>query len=423
VERVTPRARRTLALVALLLPAACGRGDANGAQGPYARDVADAIPAIEKGTGLKFKRTPVLQTRTRAQVRAFLEQRFRDEVTDAEIAGQQTMYRRIGLLPDTLDLRKFLIDLLTEQVVGFYDPRTKVLYVVQDAPHEQVGFVIQHELVHALQDQYMNLDSLQAIQSDNDRSLAAQAVIEGQATLVPLQSLLGFGANLPGGWDRVRDAIRDSHGSDMAVFRSAPMLIQETLIFPYLSGADFMRHFEMARPGEEPYGKNMPTSTEQILHFQKYDGPGAQAPLVVTFARPARGRVTYEDDLGEFETRLFLFQFLQDQNAAVRGAAGWAGDRYEVLDLPGGAGVAWLTVWDSPVDAGEFGSDVEQVIAKRFGGPKPRETLHGTVYAVKDRTVTLWGGTVDGHPAVLYTDLPAGVDAGIVRIGSATIGR
>ena len=60
-----------------------------------------------------------------------------------------------------MDLRAFFLRMLTEQIVGYYDPATKMLYVVNGADEQIVGVTITHELVHALQDQYVNLDSLQ----------------------------------------------------------------------------------------------------------------------------------------------------------------------------------------------------------------------------------------------------------------------
>ena len=405
--------------VAVVAFTACGRGDRVTTKGPYATEVAQAVPMIEKATGLKFKRQPVLETRTRQQVHDFLEQRFKDDVSDSVITGEEILYRRLGLIPDTLDLRAFELRLLTEQVVGFYDPRTKVLYVVDGAPSDQVGFVVSHELVHALQDQYMNLDSIQDVRGNNDRTLAAQAVIEGQAVLVPIQAMLGPGADLPAGWDRVRDMVRQNKDK-MPVFSSAPMVLQETLIFPYLSGLEFMHNFAAQRAGQEPYTA-MPTSTTQILHDSAYFGSHPEQPLGITFAAPARGSVLYTDNLGEFETRLFLFQHLQDQTEAVRGAAGWRGDRYEVIRTPHGDGIAWLSLWNGAVESAQFGSDMEQVIARRFASPAAHEGALGKSYTVKGRTITLWGGEVDGHAAVLYTDLPDGESASIVKLSEATI--
>lgn len=402
------KVRTAPTLLLLTIAAACSRGEGSSVvKGPYAKQVAQAIPAIEQGTGLKFKEQPKVETRTKQQVRSFLEQRFADEVTDDEIEGQQIMYSRLGLIPDTMKLKKFMLDLLTEQVAGFYDPKTKVLYIVDGAPPEQVGFVVSHELVHALQDQYTDLDSIQDAKGNNDRSMAAQAVFEGQAMLVPLKAALGPGAFFPGGWDRVREMIRQQQAS-MPIFNSAPFALQETLLFPYLSGAEFMRRFESERPGQQPYNANMPTSTEQILHEQAYFGKERDLPTKVTLAEPRSGRVLYSDDMGEFETRLFLFQHLQDQNDAVRGAAGWDGDRYQVIRTSRGDGVVWLTVWDSNIDAAEFGSDLEDVMSKRFPSSTPQATTAGKSWSVSDRTITTWGGELDGRSVVLYTDLPKG---------------
>ncbi len=74
----------------------------------------------------------------------------------------------------------------------------------------------------------------------------------------------------------------------------------------------------------------------------------------------------------------------------------------------------WLSVWDSQVDAAEFGSDVEAVLARRFPRATVREGSVGKQYAVGGRTITVWGGEVAGRPAVLYEDLPDGVGPSII---------
>jgi hypothetical protein len=109
----------------------------------------------------------------------------------------------------------------------------------------------------------------------------------------------------------------------------------------------------------------MPVSTEQIVHpaafFVNRDNP-----TKVGLGTLSNATKVYENDLGEFETRLFLFQHLNDQNEAVRGATGWDGDRYAVVSTPQGQGIVWLTVWDSQVDAGEFFHLAGQAIEKRY---------------------------------------------------------
>jgi len=65
--------------------------------------------------------------------------------------------------------------------------------VVSDTSSGRAALVevtIAHELVHALQDQYVNLDSIQKQRDDNDRLTAAQSVMEGQATYEQMSSML-----------------------------------------------------------------------------------------------------------------------------------------------------------------------------------------------------------------------------------------
>jgi len=408
-------AAATLALAFLPVFAAC-QPDRPVGTGPYAKEVATAIPAIEKSVGLKFKTPPKVESRSKDEVRSFLEKKFDEDLPALELAGAERTYKLFGLIPDTLDLRKFMLGLLTEQVAGYYDPATKVLYVVGTegtgpgaVTPEMITITITHELVHALQDQYFPLDSLEKEHGDNDRTSAVQAVIEGEAVFEQMSAMLGgnnFAMALPGGWERVRQMIRDAQGT-MPVFATAPMFIQESLLFPYLSGAEFVRHFKEKRPGQMPF-RPPPTSTKQVMHPDRFLD-SLDVPTRVLFPKPEAGSVVYENDLGEFETRLYLFQHLGDADIAARGAAGWEGDRYLVVNTSRGAGLTWLTVWDSPVDAAQFRDLMEQTIEKRF------KTAHaaggsGTTrkFAAKGRSVELAAVTVQGKPVVLFTDVPAG---------------
>ena len=405
--------RRTILLAAAAaaaLTAACA-GDKTGYVGPFQSEVRRAIPQIEESSGLKFRTLPKLEERTRDEVRAFLEKQFNEQLSPLELAGTQEAYRLLGMLPDTLDLRSFLLDLLTEQVAGYYDPATKVLYVVTDAPADIRGMTISHELVHALQDQYVRLDSVQSLKGDNDRQVAMQAVVEGQAVYEQMATMLGgadFGMRVPGGWDRVRDVIRSSQAS-MPLFANAPTLIQETLLFPYLSGAEFNRQFKRARPNAEPWAP-FASSTEQILHPERYLDSVPDLPTVVQLGPPNGGPLVYEQNLGEFETRLFLFEHLQDAGLALRAAEGWDGDRYQVVNTRSGPGIAWLSVWDSPVEAAEFRDAMEQMIDRRYrvaaasGGAS---TLRR--WTAKGRHLLLSMETIDGRPVVIYEDMPAAI--------------
>ena len=391
-------------------------------EGPYAAQVTEAVPMIEKAVGLKFKTPPRLETRSKAQVRDFIAQQFTDPRARRDLAGEEAAYKRLGMIPDTLKLEPFIMSLLEEQIVGYYDPKTKVLYIVEGSAKDAVGVTVPHELVHALQDQYVSLDSIQKIEGANDRRAAAQAVFEGQAVYEQISVMLGganVAINLPGGWDRVRELIRETQSS-MPIFAAAPTVIQETLIFPYLSGAEFVRNYKERKPGTVLYN-DMPASTEQILHPASFFGT-RDAPTTVALGRLANGTEVYQNTLGEFETRLFLFEHLKDQNEAVRGATGWDGDRYVVVNTPQGEGVVFLTVWDSSVDAGEFYDIAGRGIERRFNtkGVTSADKL-SRVYSAGSRTVQLTTTEIGGRPTVIYVDVPAGASTSIVQPGQVRL--
>ncbi|HZK79363.1 MAG TPA: hypothetical protein VFC35_10665, partial [Gemmatimonadaceae bacterium] len=202
------------------------------------------------------------------------------------------------------------------------------------------------------------------------------------------------------------------------IFAGAPVVIQETLIFPYLSGAEFVRNYKERNPPKLMYN-DMPVSTEQILH------PGAfftrrDAPTDITLPPLKGATATYENNLGEFETRLFLFQQLNDQNDAVQGATGWDGDRYEIID--NGQGIAWVTAWDSPTDASEFFDLLGKVMKKRYNATTssaPGSTTKD--FSGGGRSVRISTAEVNGRPVVLYVDVPAGSSTDVLDLSQVRL--
>jgi hypothetical protein len=279
-----------------------------------------------------------------------------------------------------------------------------------------------------LQDQYLNLDSVMRATGDDDRVAAAQAVLEGQATYEQMRIMFGreMADALPGGWDRVREEIRNNRAK-WPVFAAAPLVVQEMMLFPYLSGAEFMRAFRGKNPTGTPFDA-MPSSTEQILHPGRYLGERDQ-PTTVTLP-PLRGvTTTNENSVGEFTTRLFLYEHLRDAPAATSGATGWDGDRFALVRTARGEGVVWATVWDTAIDAGDFYNLLDRTIDRRYGPSEARDfpgltaaggSSTGRAYTVGGRSVGVVTSVVAGRSIVVYVDLPAGDDVGIIdmaRIG------
>ena len=357
--------------------------------------VQQMMTPVEQATGLRFKQRPVVLRRSRTQVRDYVIHKFDDDLPPAELAGAQTAYRLFGLIPDTLDLRRSMIDLLTEQVAGYFDPDSNALYIPADIDPSQARLVISHELVHALQHQYLNLDSLVELKGQNDRRSAAQAILEGQATLAQILVLMPEQKieSLPNFWS-LRTALGGA-AEQMKVFATAPLWLRESLIFPYLGGAEFVRWFQHEYPGKQPYGVLMPVSTEQILHAARY--AAGDRPDVVTFDARARDSVQYEDGLGEFEIRLLFEQYLGDDSLAAADAGGWDGDRYRVIPAgPGAAALVWYTLWDDRASAGRFARGLGRAWARRRSGGPPGRRFEVTALAL------------GGVPVVRLVDAPSG---------------
>lgn len=366
-------ARGFLALVPALLavPAGCAETARNGAPSEAEarlRAVVDSlIPTLEQISGLEARNAVNVGLRSPEQVRAFVDARLDEDFPPDELDGVHAAYSLLGLIPDTLDLRRLLADLYAEQIVGYYDPDSTMLYVVEGVPPQAARPVLVHELVHALQDQVIDLDSLIARERGNDRQLAAQAMIEGHATLVMMAFLAGEAsgrvvdpATLPDPAEQIRAGL--ASGDAFPVFGSAPQLLREVLIFPYSRGASFAWQVWANRAEGErpPIGSLIPESTEQVLEPRAKFLELRDMPTDVAFADDGAGwRVVYENSLGSLETGLFL----EIRGVSGGGAVGWDGDRYRVLeDDAGRRALVWYSVWDSTEDARAFARDAARAL-------------------------------------------------------------
>jgi hypothetical protein len=298
---------------------------------------------VEQATGLRFTSPPRSAMRSREQVREYLISKLDEELSPRRLRGLETAYRLFGLLSDTLQLRQLLLDLYTEQVAGFYDPDSAMLFGVEGADRTQLRLVLAHELIHALQGQHLPLDSILKARENNDRLSAAQAILEGQATLASLE-VLAPGQDVarnPQFWELYREQVGQQQTS-MPVFRRAPLVLREALIFPYLQGAEFMHWWDTEGRDSLPYGPRMPVSTEQILHPARY----ARGDAPIDLAFPPDSAVLYEDVLGENEIRVILATLAGSDEVQTVVPIGWGGDRFRLYPTPEGEALVWYVTWD-----------------------------------------------------------------------------
>jgi hypothetical protein len=396
-----------LMLVSIAATLGCrGERPAPATEDTLSRIVDSLKGRVELATGLQFKAPPRSALRTRQQVRAYLLHKLAEELPPAKLEGLETAYRLFGLLPDTLDLRPLLLDLYTEQVAGYYDPDSAMLFGVADADLTQLRVVVAHELVHALQGERIPLDSILHDKSNNDRLAAAQSVLEGQATLAGMKALFPPGMDPtenPDFWGEYADQIRSGQAS-MPVLAGAPLVVREALIFPYLAGAEFM-HWWATSPWRDsvPYGPRMPVSTEQILFPARY----LQRDMPVALQFPPDSAVLYEDVLGEGEIRILMARLAGQDRVREGAPTGWGGDRYRVYRAPAGPAMVWIVVWDDARSAERFES--------AYGG-KLRTTSRRNYRAALDHL------EVEGKPATRYVLAPGTWD-GWSNLPSASITR
>jgi hypothetical protein len=379
-----------------LLAVAC-RGERAGSTPEAARlaHVMDSLrPAVEQAVGLTFKSPPRSAIRSREDVRRYLTNKLDEELTPDRERGVEAAYRLLGMIPDSVNLRALLLDLLTEQVVGYYDADSAMFFGVAGAPPEQLGVTVAHEMVHALQGQYLNLDSLLKARGDNDRATAAQAILEGQALLASIQVMAPSHDVLHDDavWTMLKAQTRQAQNT-MPKFGAAPLVVREGLIFPYVEGALFMRWWE-TRSGHAdtvPFGARMPRSSEEILHPERYTQ--GDAPLRVVIDSVPGERVLHEDGLGELETTLLGATLAREQEPKYEPPLGWGGDRYRVVDTPDGPALIWYLVFDDAASAARFDAGTGALLRKR-----QRAGYRGEFVMTE----------VSGHAAARYVMAPVG---------------
>ena len=274
---------------------------------------------------------------TRAQVVEQLRSRIAEEYRPGELALEGEALRRQGLIPESMDFEQTMLDLLEEQVAGFYDPTTRSLFVSSWVPRETLNPIMAHEITHALQDQHFDLlRFVRRQRGRGDQQLAATSVTEGDATLVMLLYALGpAGFLLRGLADPdvlfARDRV-SSHSTPRLA--AAPRALRDSLIFPYRYGFGLcLRAYQSGGfRAVDDLLRTPPMSTEQVLHPDKLAArePPVDIPVSIPISMQRDWIAVADDTQGELGLRLFAALAADDTTAAAA-AAGWGGDRAVLL--------------------------------------------------------------------------------------------
>lgn len=351
--------------------------------------------------------------RTKPEIRAYLvAEQKKDESASKQYIDQRTL-EAFGFIPKNFPLQTFLLNLLTDQVAGLYDPKTKSFFIADWIPPLEQKPVMAHELTHALDDQYFHLQKWQkAAESNDDASMARDAVAEGSATASMMDYMFaGLHVSVRQMPD-ISPFIESGMASELTKdpnIAKAPIFIRDELLFPYLDGAVFTQQFLKANSGWTDFKKvfeNPPVSTQQILHPNLY--LQGVKPRVVTLphlgsAIPHGWKKLDENVVGEFSLAELFKQFL-GEDQAKKFSPMWAGDRYALFENKESKDTLLIILYglDNADDASKFYSAYRDLLAKKYGvatfsqeGSGFAETDKAFLDCRQDECLTVEGPTSD----------------------------
>jgi hypothetical protein len=327
--------------------------------------------------GLKPKATVPAHFISSTQMQANLTDQLNTDYPLADARRDALELWLLRLIQDrNIDLHQVQVDLLGEQVIGYYSPDDKELFVLADQqPLDPQGkTTLSHEFTHALQDQYFDLRKLQPKdRHNNDQNSAVQALYEGDATVEQTLFDLRYLSQT-----ELQKLIEQSSNAPTTALDKAPPYIRDGLVFPYEQGLEFVS--ELYKQGGfaevDKAFRDPPTSTEQILHPERYLATPRDTPIAVsvpplTNTLGAGWTLSDSNNLGEFD----LAEMLKVNGVgtptpvdpSVQAAApvveGYGGAQYALYQGQGAAVLLLITRWDSTGAANSFNTALHQSFA------------------------------------------------------------
>jgi len=366
------------------------------------RSVDKILKFVSNDTGLPIKHRVKRRLAGRAQVESYIASRLQGDEEAKRLEHSSVVLKKFGLVPQDFNLRQFLIALLREQVAGYYDARTKTVYLLDWVEPDDQKPVLAHELTHALQDQNFGLERLSksaarkdptGLQTD-ERLAAREAVVEGQAMIVSMDYLLAPEGTSVARHPEMVEAMQpglNGNAPEMDVFSRAPIFMKQVLLFPYQYGALFERDVLTAEGKQKAFAgtlKHPPEDTRQIMKPNTYMEGRIVPPLEpLAFDRLAPGYQLWDLSLmGEFDVYLLLEQYATPEIANDLSQM-WRGGYYWAAKTPSAPGddqelttrslaVAYVSRWFNADAAAEFAGIFADNVLKRYPGAQQTE---GTV--------------------------------------------
>jgi hypothetical protein len=368
-----------------------------------ARQLFSSVDSIlqfdSKVTGLPVLQPVKRRLVTRDEVEKYLMHQLQNDRDAKRLQSSELVLKKFGLLDRDFQLKPFLIQLLREQIAGYYDDKTKTVNLLDWIPPDEQKPVLAHELTHALQDQHIHLEKwdrdtdlpiAKNVQQDNEHIVVDEedtvrdAVVEGQAMAVFVDYILApTGKTLltaPQVADKMNQAMGDT--SDSPTLANAPLLLQRSLIFPYIAGLNFVRAVWTAKGRQAAFAGMLdhpPSSTYEIMNPTAYL---THAPVPLLRMPDIHSLIDSQYQpydigvMGEFDVQM-MTELFGGQAAADALAPAWRGGIYytaqsreatsaSAKDSTASLALLYLSRWATPEAALAFANLYAAEIPRKY---------------------------------------------------------
>ena len=352
-------------------------------------------------TGLPIKSSVKRQLTSRDEVEKYLEQKFNEDEGTKRLQRDEIVLKKFGLLDRDFELKPFLLALLKEQIEAYYDSKTKTVNMLDWVGPDEEQPVLAHELTHALQDQHSDLEKWNDQTPDDvstdsagdidhlakdEMDTARDAVAEGQATVVMWDcELKPIGKSLikdPEVLDLVKSQM--SGAEDSPVMARAPLLLSESMLFPYREGMSFEQDVWMDQGQTAAFAGALdrpPTSSWEIINPREYEKKHIPAIPLLPNIHPLTDPAYKPYDIGQvgqLDVHI-LSELLGSDNAARDLTPAWNGGLYWAGQLRSATtpaaqadtasiGLFYLSIWKN--------ADSAQVFARIYSNRLGRKYTH-----------------------------------------------
>ena len=367
------------------------------------RSVDELMKFASDETGLPIRHEVKRTLTSRAEVEKYLNEKSAEDEDAKRMQRGEIVLKKFGLLDRDFDLKPFMLALLKEQIAGYYDSKTKTVYMLDWIDPETQKPVLVHELTHALQDQHSDLekwndqtpdDPSHNVSEDNEHlakdelDTARTAVLEGQAMAVYVDyGLKPTGRSLiknPELLDQLENNMQST--DDSPVLARAPLLLSESLLFPYKDGLSFEQDVWMDKGKQAAFAGVLdrpPASTWEVMNPRVYEQSKQSPVLVLPDIHPLLNKSYKPYDIGQVgQLDLRILAQIFGGEAAAReltpawdGGIYWAGQKLSAktpaeLASTNSVALFYLSAWRNTTSAHAFAHMYADELGRKYSGVK-----------------------------------------------------